>query len=573
MQQYLSIIKRWFWILIIASLITGTTAYTVAKAQPPVYETSALLIVGPGIDSLSPDLNDLRAAAQLMQSYAEIATTKPILEGIIHELNLSMSPGALARDINIRADETTQILTIRVEGGDAVQVANIANVVATTLVRMSPSGINGSESQLKNQVRTQIDKLEQESARIETMIVELDKDLQAAGHITEKHLIADQISQERNNLADARRTLASLYQSLQGSYTNQVKIIEAASIGEPLDSGLSLTVLMGTIAGLIMGLAIALAFEYFKGTIDTVEELGHVTSVPNLCVLPKYKALNGSGPKRLVVLANPGSRAAETYRTLGSKLLFSKRETPPESSYAIVKHDDGNELLTSNMFKPLRSVLISGTFVDDDTSEVAANLAVVLAQMRYKVILVDAHLHRPNIGKIFGVSTQDGVAGTLNLRATKPIGTQIMRSIKPELVPIEWAHNLSVLPSGPVSSDPFELLVSAHMTELIKELENQADIVLISAPPLLSFAESLFLASHMEGVILSVRSGRTRRSTLTSIVESLRSLHIPITGTILDHNSLRKTALPTRRESSPAETQYTIKLAKGRQTPLRSIKM
>lgn len=564
-------IRRWFWLLLLASLISGATAYMIAREQPTTYEASSLLIVGPGIDSLSPDLDELRAAAQLMQTYAELATTKPVLQGVVDELQLSTSPASLARDVKTRADETTQILAITAESDDAVQAAEIANAIAYTLVRMSPSGVTDTDSPMKNQMRDQIDKMEQEVARLESNLAELNRDFQATDLITEQSLIAEKIARERDYLADARRTLASLYESFQGSYTNQVKIVETASIGEPLDSSFYLTVLMGTIAGLVIALAIALTFEYFKGTVDTSEELAHVTNIPTLGALAKHKTLQGVGRNRLIVLAEPGSEAAENYRMIGSRLLLSRFKAQHSDALHAVTRQDA--LLAPDGAKPLRSVLISGTYANDDTSEIAANLAVVLAQMHHRVILVDAQLYRPNLDKIFGISMPDGVVGTLTIRANEPIGTPITRSTKPKLIQIDGALDLSVLPGGPVPDNPFELLVSAHMAELIQELEQEADIVLITAPPLLSFAESLVLASRVDGVVLTARSGKTHRSVFKGIVESLHSLDVRIIGTILDHNSVNQPAAAATRKGSATPAEYELELNKGTQTPLRSVKL
>ena len=79
MEQRINIILRWLWLLILATLGAGLAAFWYGTQQAVVYEASVRLIVGPGVDGLSPDLNDLRAGAQLMETYSELATTRPIL--------------------------------------------------------------------------------------------------------------------------------------------------------------------------------------------------------------------------------------------------------------------------------------------------------------------------------------------------------------------------------------------------------------------------------------------------------------------------------------------------------------
>src|SRR5690606_8229875 len=96
-------------------------------------------------------------------------------------------------------------------------------------------------------------------------------------------------------------------------------------------------------------------------------------------VISKHEGLAGTGSDRLIVQARPDSRAAEDYRMAGTKILFSDGE------------------------RPLPSVLISTLQTGDDGAEMAANLAVTLAQTGSRVVLVDANLRAPAIHKLFGV--------------------------------------------------------------------------------------------------------------------------------------------------------------------------
>jgi len=560
-QQYLNIIRRWVWLLLLASLISGAVAYWIAKEQPSSYQASARLLVGPGIDSLSPDLNALRAGGQLMQTYAELATTQPVLEAVIAQLNLPTSPDKLAKSVKTHADDTTQILNINVEYGNAVEAASVANAVADTLVYLSPSSPNSSERLLKQQVSTQIEKITEDINRSQVTIQELETQLQAASQTTDKLLITDRLAEERTQLATVLGTLSSLYETLRASYTNQVKIIERASLGQLMDSGFNLTVLMGVLAGLVLALAIVVAFEYFKDTIDTSEELMRSTRIPFLGAISKYKALPGIGRERLPVLAKPESQAAENYRMLGSKLLLSRYNM----QFAEARKQTEGQVAKPNQplfqaSQPLHSVLISGTSASDDTSEIAANLAVVLAQTGLRVTVVDAFLHRPTLAQWFGIPNQKGLTDVLMTQS---------RSVN--LLSVDWEPNLSILPSGPIPSNPFELLASPHMADLIDVLKSQTDIIIVVASPMLLFADSLILASRVDGVVLVAQSGKTRRTMVNEIVESLHSLDTKLVGTILNHNSSGQRN--TFTQNSAAATEQQFKLAKDASMPLHSVKL
>ncbi len=561
-QQYLNIIRRWAWLLLLASLISGAVAYWVAKEQPSSYQATARLIIGPGIDSLSPDLNALRAGGQLMQTYAELATTQPVLEAVIAQLSLPTTPDKLAKSVKTNADDTTQILNINVEYSSATEAANIANAVADTLVYLSPSSPNSSARLLKQQVGKQIEKATEDINRIQLTINELETQLQAASQTTEKLLITNQLAQERTQLAAILGTLSSFYESLRASYTNQVKIIERASLGQLLDSGFNLTVLMGILAGLVLALAIVVAFEYFKDTIDTAEELLGAARIPFLGAVSRYKALPGIGRERLPVLAKPESQAAENYRMLGSKLLLARYQmqfTEARKQADLQATKPNQPLFQAS--QPLHSMLISGTSASDDTSEIAANLAVVLAQTGLRVTVVDAFLHRPTLAQWFGVPNHKGLTDVLTTQS---------RSVN--LLSVDWEPNLSILPSGPIPSNPFELLASPHMADLIDVLKSQTDIIIIVASPMLSFADSLVLASRVDGVVLVAQSGKTRRTMVSAIVESLQSIETKLVGTILNHNYTGQRQ-PFNQQNTQSATEQQFKLAKDASMPLHSVKI
>jgi receptor protein-tyrosine kinase len=793
-QFLLSIIRRWFWIIGLATLIAGLATYWVSAQQPTVYEAQARLIVGPGVESPNPDLNSLRAGGQLIQTYAELATTRPLLQAIIDDLDLDISTDILNENIEVVSNDETQILTIRVQDRDPVRASIIANAVAERLVRVSPSGAGEPDAQLKGQMRDQAEKVEASiasseaaikrleaslqstpdqtaqssiggsvaqanivstserihqleaelqaafdvdrqrlissqilpetvagiEARIEELqadfqaatdiqsqlviltrvaqerdhlsnlegteverqqrildqilqegianaekrIAQLEADLQDAGSADDQRLVGDQIEQERDRLADlqrsnvegqrqilsqvasenvasieariaqleaafqattdpetqrqilgqnaqerqrlfdtqraewerqhqilgqvlqvivasteavitqleadlqvaptdvetqqiiaqisqerarltdAHRTLAtlyaSLYESLQETFTNQVKIVEPAVVGVPTATQLHFKILLGAIAGLILSLTIVLGFEYFDDTIRSGRELSQTTNLPVLATIARHKALRAVGRGGLVVQALPESHAAESYRMLGTKLL-PKRAMKKQAQRLILAENgkaSGAGQDTSDDH-PLRSVLVSSAQVNDDTGQIAANLAVVLSQAGHQVTLVDANLHRPTIGPLFGLDTQYGLAELLTDQAKSP-----------ELIPVDWAPGLSILPSGAAPPNPFELLASSRIAYLIQELQSQVDFVIIAASPLLSVADSLILASQVDGVVIVARSGKTRRDMVNYAVESLFSHDANILGIVLDHNRSSRWPVSSRRTSA-----------------------
>lgn len=495
-KRYLYLLWRWLWLFVLVTALAGLTTYWASSKQPTIYQATARLIVGPGIDSPNPDLNALRAGGQLMQTYSELPKTGPFLQRIIDELNLNMPPIELAAMVQTRSNRETQILSIDVQSRVPEQAATIANAVATALVDVSPSNADKPEARLKDQMLSQAEKIEQNIATMEINIQRLEAEFAATTDVIQQHSIMDQISQERSRLIDAHRTLAMLYEAIQQPPTNQVKIIEPASSAVPVASQLPLQVLIGSILGLVFSLILVMGYVYFYDAveIETAEDLAITTGIPVLGAIARYDQMAGS--EQLVIQSQPKSNAAENFRMLGTKLLFSK--------------------ITGQ----LHTILLSSVEKNENVSEIAANLGVVLAQTGSQVIIIDANLHKPSLGELFGITNRSSLTDILIGQITSP-----------ELTPIEWASGLSVLPAGNITSNAFALLASPHMSDLLDQFKSQVDIVIIAASPL-SCADSLFLASHVDGVILAARSGKARRETVKKAVDSLRSVNAQILGTV-----------------------------------------
>lgn len=504
-QKYINMLRRWLWLMILTTVVASAATYWFSLQQTPVYETRARLIVGPGIENLSPDLNALRAGGQLMQTYGELATTRPVLQAVIDDLGLNMRPDELGRRISIKTNQETQILSVVVQHADPQLAAAIANSTAEMLVRMSPSGMSDNPAMALNvQMRSEVERVDGIIRDSEARISQLEGQIHTATTLDEQRLLMDELSGERARLSDAHRNLTLLYDALSKASTNQVRIIEPAAIGFRVDSQLRLKVMISALVGLVLGAVVALAFEYFDDSIKSADELTQAADVPLLGSIARHKSLRGAGRERLAVQALPESRTAENYRMLGTKLLFA------------------------NGANRVRSVLLSSAQMSEDTGEIAANLAVILAQTGNRVVLVDANLNRPTIGQIFGIPDRlGGLTDVLTGQAKAP-----------RLATVSWAPGLSILPSGPVSYDSFALLSSNRMVNLLKQLENEADIVIVTASPLLAFADSLILASRVDGAVIVARRGKARPDMVSQVVKSLRSLNAHIIGTVLDNNRI-----------------------------------
>lgn len=198
----------------------------------------------------------------------------------------------------------------------------------------------------------------------------------------------------------------------------------------------------------------------------------------------------------LITLSDPRSPAAEAFQSLRTNIEFSRLETP------------------------LRSLLVTGADGDTDKSSALANLAVVMAQAGDRVVVVDGDLRRPRQHEIFGAANSRGLTDWL-----KEGGAPALLETT---VP-----NLRLLPSGPLPANPVALLSGNRLAELLAQLTAEAEYVLVDAPPVLAVTDAALWAGKVDGVLLAVHAGRTKREHAQRAKAVLEKVQARILGAVL----------------------------------------
>ncbi|HEU0295012.1 MAG TPA: P-loop NTPase [Anaerolineales bacterium] len=529
LSKILNIVSRYLWLLVLAALIASLTTFFQLSSQPVAYRATTDLLVGPGLDSPSPDLNALKIGGQLAQTYAEVVDNPSFLESVNNKLDQKTDLNVLRGAISTRQSAETRLLTITVYNSDPRQAVAIANAAAQTLLEMSPSQDNITAS-LRAQMSDQTHQLEQIVSQSQSSIAQLEAELtalkdsttmrpeSAAVSLEQQNLVIKQLAEERSRLSDALRTLATIYQILLDTDTNQIEIIQPATAATLVDQQLWLRVISSGLGGLIFALIIIFVVEYFDDRLRFPGDLSKAAGVPLLSTIDKHTRPKGSGLERLVTFARPDSDAANGYREAVAKLLFSIGESIPYT------------LLLSSV----------GSKAGDAAAVTAGNLATALAQAGYKVVLVDAQVDSPLLTTIFKAEKSEGFADLL-----------ITKSTEPQLLPVEQVPGIRFLPAG-LSSEKSShaMLNSIKMTTLFERLQKEADIVLVAAPAIARFAESLTLASQVNAVILVARHAEARSRVVTKVVENLRLMKIKLAGVIFDYNAWPFISKADRRASS-----------------------
>lgn len=225
------------------------------------------------------------------------------------------------------------------------------------------------------------------------------------------------------------------------------------------------------------------------------------------------------GASRPSLTPSPGGKVPEAFRLLSMKLM-------------------------SNGTSNVSSLLIANFERGETAAEVASGLAIMLAHAGKHVVLIDANTRQPILGKWFQAENKEGLTDWLSNGVHDP-----------NLAPVEWVPGLRVMPAGIVNGNAVPESAWPRMADLIRRIESQSDVLVVAGPPLSESADSLFLASHVGGVLAVAERGKTHRSVAEATIENLRSLGVQVLGLVLADGAkphVKTARQPAARKTPPS---------------------
>ncbi len=495
LKEYIAPLLKWWWLIVAATLVATISSYMATKQQPPVYRARTTLMVGRPIQDPNPSSNELYLTRQLAAAYADIAQREPIRNATMKALGLPWLP-----EYHVRAIPNTNLLEITVIDISPERAQAVASELANQLVRMSPTNSNGVIEEHREFINQQLTKIEAAIAETEAELTKRQDELAQAFSARQIADLEGQITALQNKLNTLRRTYADLLAQLPSGATNAISILEPASLPtRPIGPNKKATILMAAALGFVLAAGAAYLLEYLDDTLKNAEDVKKTLGLATLAMVPKMKH-NASLEDQLPLLSNGQSAIAESYRVLRTNLQFMA------------------------VSQPLRSLLITSPLPTEGKSLTVANLGIALAQSGRRVILIDADLHRPQLHRLFGLRNNVGV--TSMLLDDQP---RLDDALRETAVPGLW-----VLTSGPLPPNPAELLDSERMQRLLEQLRDQADILLLDSPPVTALSDAIILATRVDGVLLVLDAGVTRRDAARKATESLSQVNARVIGALLN---------------------------------------
>jgi capsular exopolysaccharide synthesis family protein len=293
----------------------------------------------------------------------------------------------------------------------------------------------------------------------------------------------------------------------------------------PISPNVPRNLMLGAIAGLMLGAAAALLAEKLDTAFHSADELKRVTHLPLLGLIPYTKALQETDG-----VLSPWSATITGAKESGEMATTTRTRRYSASPFFEAFRSLYANLRFLSSDAPIRSLVISSAAPAEGKSTTALYLARAAAAMGQRVLLVDADLRRPQLHTLLEVPNLRGLSNVLTSEV--PLSQIVQRVTLDDSSEGTSSDTLFVLPSGPVPPDPVKLLSSRKMQSLMQHLQSQFDLVIYDMPPLIGFADGTVLANHTDGMVMVVGLGRTDRATLMQALESVRLSPVSILGVV-----------------------------------------
>ena len=288
---------------------------------------------------------------------------------------------------------------------------------------------------------------------------------------------------------------------------------------------------LGLVIGLIMGGVLAFVVETMDtsiGAIDDVESLLQTSVlgvIPDLDVEAELAEEEGEAVSLdqetkekytlLLGLFLPKAKVVEAFRALRTNLFFS------------------------GLDRDLKTLMITSSTQMEGKTTVAINLAIALAQLGKRTLLVEADLRNPFLHHAFGIPKEPGLAevviGSIPLdEAIRSFPDLILGRAGIEgLIDRPGIDNLYLLPSGDQPHNPTEFLSAQGMTDFVAEVRQRYDYVVFDATPVLPVADASILGATVDGTLMTVRVGRVPRAALRRAKTLIEGARAHVLGVVL----------------------------------------
>jgi polysaccharide biosynthesis transport protein len=500
LRDYLHILRRRKWIVLLAVVIVPLAAVALSLRQSPLYESSAEVLLG---NQTLPSLSGVGSNSNSSSSPSEIDTQLQIAEQPFLArrvaIALHVSPEAVAGSTSVSEIGDTNVLQVLTTSGSPTLAARIATEYARQFTIYSQQYDRGSINNL-------IKALQRRISRLRTQGVS-DSDPEIV-------LLDEQLAQLQTDL------------SLQTSTPRAVVLTKASGAAKirprPTKYGL-----LGLGLGLVLGIGVALLRDAFDTRLRTPDQIAGVLRLPLLARIPP-PARQLQRDSRLAMIAEPTSHGADAYRRLRMNMEFAA------------------------IGRPSQVIMFASALAKEGKSTTLANLAVAAALAGKSVAVVDLDLRRPALSRFFRIDNQQpglsavvlghaGIDDALVRVSLDAVSQNAPDHFAPRGAGGNGTHDsgaatagsLVVLPPGILPPDPGDFVGLEGVGRTIAALRERVDIVLLDVPPLLAVGDGLTTAGFADAVVVVLRAEHARRKITAELASILARMPVEGLGFVL----------------------------------------
>lgn len=518
LRQYFAVIWKWLWLIVLGTLLAGGTAYLVSRNMTPIYRASTTLLINQARNPSLTDYTSLITSERLAKTYAELLTKRPVLEEVASRLGVETEEteeteepgGILPAGISVQPVRDTQLLQVSVESDDPQLAMDIANTLPEVFIAQNAEMQLSRFASSKENLSKQLALIESDMETTQQAIHDLEGSDSANDTSTALSTSQAELARLQTTLTQYQNNYASLLQSYEEIRLAEVQAMDNIVVAEPaklpevpIKPRKLQNTLLAAVVGCMLAVGVAFLIEYLDDTIKTSEDVGQALGLSTLGAITRFHSTDDQD--RLITAAHPRSPISEAYRALRTNIQYSAVDNP------------------------LRTLLVTSTNPTEGKTTTVANLGTVMAQAGLSVIVVDSDLRRPALHQYFEVSRNLGLTNALLDKNPNPDGYLQATEVE----------NLRVLACGPLPPNPSELLNSQRMRDLIEQLKGETDVLLLDSPPILAVTDASILANQVDGVLLVVDAGNTRRGVAQRGKEQLDKVGANVLGAALNKLSHR----------------------------------
>jgi succinoglycan biosynthesis transport protein ExoP len=492
MGDYLAVLRRRK-VLIAAMTLAGLALalfYSVAVATPTYVSASSIQIRPISADPSSVNVDK----AINMGTEREIARSDDVAQRAKDKLKSNATLSVLEANVQVSVLGLTQVLNIACTDSTKLKAQDCAKAFTESYLEFKREDAAANRDATRNNVQAALNAINEK-------ISQANERLAAAPVNSPQQAQALSILRALDNEAGPYRTQLASLNSLDVDNIGKV-VTPANRPAAPASPRPKQNALLGAFFGCFAGLLIAFGRDRVDGRLRSRADLEDHLRAPVLASVPRTRR-NGRAAPTLVTMQHPHSPASEAYRALRTRMMVMAER------------------------QGMKTIMVASPTGDGAKTAIAANLAVSLAQVGKRVVLLSADLRHSKVHQYFGLDNERGLSNVL--AGEMPPWEAVQEP--------PGMERLWVFGSGPTPAQPAELLQSDLMKELLAERRKVADFVIIEAPAALDASDCLALAPLVDGILVVADAKHTSRLDVEQVRDQFEQVGGIVLGAVMSNAS------------------------------------